>query len=75
MVVHGVQMLGLATAVAVYVAVGRDGEMHFFHGPSFGFDGLAAVRDFRVFEQGLEPLQRRRGGRHVLRDNTNIIYR
>lgn len=63
-----VQMLGLATTVAVDVAVGRDGEMHFFHGPSFGFDGLAAaIRDFRVFEQGLEPLQRCRGGRHTPR--------
>lgn len=49
-----VQMLGLATTVAVDVAVCRNGEMHFFHGPSFGLGGLAAaVRDFCVFEQGL----------------------
>lgn len=66
-----VQVFGLSAGVAgstdaVHVAVGRHGEMHLFHGRPFRLGGLAAaVPDFYVVEQGLEPLERSRGGRHL----------
>lgn len=66
-----VQVFGLSAGVAgstdaVHVAVGRHGEMHLFHGRPFGLGGLAAaVPEFDVIEQGLEPLERSRGGRHL----------
>lgn len=67
-----VQVFGLSAGVgrgadAVHVAVGRHGEMHLFHGSPFGLGWLcgAAVPDFNVVEQGLEPLERSRGGRHL----------
>lgn len=52
------QMFGLTTAAAVHVTVGRYGKMHFFDGRPFGFTVFAAavIREFYVFEQGLEPL-------------------
>jgi len=69
MVMVVVQVFGLSTGTAaaatVQVAVGRHGEVHFFHGRPLGLGVLAAaVPEFYVVEQGLEPLERSRGGRH-----------
>lgn len=72
-----VQMFGLATTDpgAVYVAIGRHGEMHFFHGRSFRLGGFAVtIREFYVFKQGLQPSQGSRGGRHFHGGNPVYIY-
>lgn len=71
MVVMMMQVLGLSAGVAsytVHVAVGCHGEMHLFHGRPFSLGVLiaaATVSNFNVIEQGLEPLERSRGGRHL----------
>jgi adenosylmethionine-8-amino-7-oxononanoate aminotransferase len=66
------QVFGLSAGIAsdaVHIAVGRHGEMHFFHGRPFSLRVLvaaaAAVPNFNVIEQCLEPLERSRGGRHL----------
>lgn len=55
-----VQMFGLTSAASVYVAVGRYSKMHFFDRRPFGFTVFTAtaavVREFHIFEQGLESL-------------------
>lgn len=73
-----VQVFGLSAGVAgstdaVHVAVGRHGEVHLFHGRPFRLGGLGAVPDFNVIEQGLEPLERSRGGRH-LRERAICVF-
>jgi len=64
------QVFGLSAgggSDAVHVAVGRHGEMHLFHGRPFCLSVLvaAAVAKLNIIEQGLEPLERSRGGRHL----------
>jgi len=68
MVVLLMQMFRLtATHGAVHVAIGRHGKMNFFHGCPFADFGrfAVAIRQFDIIEQGFEPFQRSRGGRHL----------
>lgn len=74
------QMFRLSSGVAsdaVHIAVGRHGEMYLFHRRPFSLGVLvasAAIPKFNVIEQGLEPLERSRCGRHLrARRSRNVI--
>lgn len=66
-----VHVFGLAASgTAVDVAIGGHGEVHLLDRSPFGLGGL--VGEFYVLEQGFEPLERGRGGRHVDGGTTRV---